>query len=66
MFTESPRLKARTFLVADTPSNALHIPALSIYNAWFIVELLIGRATFIKLRLTADTRGPIIIFNFSR
>lgn len=35
MFTESPRLKARTFLVADTPSNALHIPALSIiYNAW--------------------------------
>lgn len=31
MFTESPRLKARTFLVADTPSNALHIPALSIY-----------------------------------
>lgn len=34
MFTESPLLKARTFLVADTPSNALHIPALSIYNAW--------------------------------
>ncbi len=32
MFTESPRLKARTFLVADTPSNALHIPALSIGN----------------------------------
>ncbi len=27
MFTESPRLKARTFLVANTPSNALHIPA---------------------------------------
>ncbi len=67
MFTESPRLKARTFLVANTPSNALHIPALSIYNAWeFIVELLIGRTTFIKPRLTADTRRPIIIFNFSR
>ena len=34
MFTESPRLKARTFLVENTPSNALHIPDLSIYNAW--------------------------------
>ncbi len=32
MFTESPRLKARTFLVANTPSNALHIPALSIVS----------------------------------
>ncbi len=33
MFTESPRLKARTFLVANTPSNALHIPSLSMEGA---------------------------------
>ncbi len=58
MFTESPRLKARTFLVANNPQmRSIFLLYLYIMRG-IHCELLIGRATFIKLRLTADTRGP--------
>ncbi len=58
MFTESPRLKARTFLVQIHPQmRSIFLLYLYIMRG-IIVELLIGRATFIKPRFTADRVDP--------